>query len=411
MSSPLALKGGKPSRAKEWPQWPIYDERELKAVEGIIKTRYWGGGVGVSGPKEAEFEEKFSSSHGCGYGVCVNSGTAALHVALLAADVGPGDEVIVPALTFWSTGSAVLMAGATPVIVDVNPETYCMDADAVKDAVTDKTRAVIPVYNYGSSPDMDKLLKTCKEHNLVMIEDCARGHGFVWRDKPAGSIGDLGCFSFQQGKFMTAGEGGIIITNNKTYADRCYAIKDCGRLREGGLPGEGIEPSTVINWYNYRMTQIQAAILLVQLERFWEQVKVRQNNQDYLNKRLREIEGIEPVKVDERLSRHHPWPYCFKYDPSCFRGVSRDKFITALRAEGIPCGKPHPPLNMALHFLKCSEAYKRYVESKANFPVSEKAYNEEAVELPQHLFLGATEDMDDIAEAIVKIKRSAKDLL
>ncbi|MBS7654749.1 DegT/DnrJ/EryC1/StrS family aminotransferase, partial [Candidatus Bathyarchaeota archaeon] len=104
-------------------------------------------------------------------------------------------------------------------------------------------------------------------------------------------------------------------------------------------------------------------------------------------------------------------PYCFKYDPSCFRGVSRDKFITALRAEGIPCGKPHPPLNMALHFLKCSEAYKRYVESKANFPVSEKAYNEEAVELPQHLFLGATEDMDDIAEAIVKIKRSAKDLL
>jgi dTDP-4-amino-4,6-dideoxygalactose transaminase len=410
MSSSLALKGGKPVRVKAWPQWPIYDERELKAADEIIKTGYWGGGVGVSGPKEAEFEGKFSRSHGCRYGICVANGTAALHVALLAAGIKPGDEVIVPALTFWATGSAVLMVGAIPVIVDVDPETYCMDLEAVEEAVTDRTKAVISVYNYGSAPDMDRLPKICGEHGLVLIEDCARAHGFMWRDKPAGSIGDLGCFSFQQGKFMTAGEGGIIITNNKTYADRCYAIKDCGRLREGGLPEEGIEPSTLINWYNYRMTQIQAAILLVQLERLWEQVKIRQNNQDYLNERLKEIEGVEPIKVDERLRIHHPWPYCFKYDSSCFSGVSRDKFIMALRAEGIPCGKPHPPLHMALHFPKLSEAYRRYVESKVNFPVSEKAYMDEAVELPQHLFLGTNRDMDDIVEAIIKIKRSAKDL-
>ncbi|MEM1602627.1 MAG: DegT/DnrJ/EryC1/StrS family aminotransferase [Candidatus Bathyarchaeia archaeon] len=401
----LAVRGGKPIRSRKWPSWPVFDEREVKAVEEVIRSGYWGGGVGASGPKEAEFEEKFSRSHGCKYGICVANGTVALHVALLAAGAGPGDEVIVPALTFWATGSAVLMTGATPVIVDVNPETYCMDIDAVEEAITDRTKAVIPVYNYGSAPDMDRLLKVCREHGLALIEDCARGHGFVWRDKPAGSIGDMGCFSFQQGKFMTAGEGGIIITNDETYAYRCYAIKDCGRLRAGGIPGEGIKPHEVLNWYNYRMTQIQAAILLVQLERLWEQVNVRQRNQVYLDKRLREIDGIEPVKVDERLTKHQPWPYCFKYDSKSFGGVSRDKFIMALRAEGIPCGKPHPPLHVALHFPKWSEAYKRYVESKPSYPISEKAYYEEAVELPQYLFLGTSEDIDDIVEAILKIKR------
>ncbi|MEM3815917.1 MAG: DegT/DnrJ/EryC1/StrS family aminotransferase [Candidatus Bathyarchaeia archaeon] len=410
MVSTLAIKGGEKIRVKGWPSWPVFDEREVKAVEDVVMSGYWGGGVGVSGPKEAEFEEKFSRSHGCKYGICVANGTIALHVALLAAGVGPGDEVIVPALTFWATGSAVLMAGATPVIVDVNPETYCMDANAVEEAITDRTKAVIPVYNYGSAPDMDKLPKICREHGLVLVEDCARGHGFVWRDKPAGSIGDMGCFSFQQGKFMTAGEGGIIITNNKTYADRCYAIKDCGRLMEGGIPEEGIEPTEIINWYNYRMTQIQAAILLVQLERLEEQVNIRQRNQIYLDKRLKEIDGVEPIKVDERLTRHQPWPYCFKYDSKCFGGVPRDKFIMALRVEGIPCGKPHPPLHLALHFPKWSESYKRYVEAKPSFPVSEKAYYEEAVELPQYLFLGTSEDMDDIAEAILKIKKNASEL-
>lgn len=410
MSSSLAIKGGKPVRTRKWPSWPVYDEEEVKAAEEVIRSRYWGGGVGVSGPKEAEFEEEFSRSHGCKYGICVSSGTAALHVALLAVNIGPGDEVIVPALTFWATGSAVLMTGALPVIVDVDPKTYCMDAAAVEEAISDKTRAVISVYNYGSAPDMDKLAKICKEHDLLLIEDCARGHGFVWRNKPAGSIGDFGCFSFQQGKFMTAGEGGIIVTNNEVYAERCYAIKDCGRLRRESVSEEGIMPSKVINWYNYRMTQLQAAILLVQLKRLNGQIEVRQKNQEYLDRRLNEIEGIETVKVDKRLTRHQPWPYCFKYDSSCFGGVTRDKFIMALRAEGIPCGKPHPPLHIALHFPKWSKAHKRYLETKVSFPVSERAYMEEAVELPQYLFLGTSRDLDDVVEAIIKIRRNIKDI-
>jgi dTDP-4-amino-4,6-dideoxygalactose transaminase len=209
-------------------------EENLSAkLEDIVRSRYWGGGVARSGPWEAEFEGRFARYHGCKYGICVSNGTVALHVALLAADIGPEDEVIVPDLTFWATGSAVLMTGATPIVVDVDPETCCLDVCKAEEAVTDKTKAIIPVYNYGTAPDMDRLVKLAKDHGLIMIEDCARGHGFMWGDKLAGSIGDMGCFSFQQGKFMTAGEGGIIITNSKMYEERCHSIKDCGRVREG----------------------------------------------------------------------------------------------------------------------------------------------------------------------------------
>jgi len=405
----LALKGGRPVRVKRWPSWPIYDEHEIRALEDVVRSRYWGGGVARSGPWEAEFEGRFARYHGCKYGVCVSNGTVALHVALLAAGIGPEDEVIVPDLTFWATGSAVLMTGATPIVVDVDPETCCLDVCKAEEAVTDKTKAIIPVYNYGTAPDMDRLVKLAKDHGLIMIEDCARGHGFMWGDKPAGSIGDMGCFSFQQGKFMTAGEGGIIITNSKMYEERCHSIKDCGRVREGyKYSGE------VLNWFNYRMTQFQAAILLAQLDRFEEQLKTRQRNSEYLSKRLMEIDGITPVKVDHRLTRHQPWPYAFKYDSSLFRNAPLERLIEALNAEGVPCWRTEPPLHESLKPLKGTRAYKLYVEerdkAKERFPVSVKAYHEELVELPQNIFLATEKDMDDIAEAIIKIQKYADEL-
>ena len=400
----LSIRGGRPVRTKEWPRWPVYDERELKALEEVVKSRYWGGGVGESGPWEKMFEERFARRHGCRYGICVSSGTAALHVALLAAGVGPGDEVIVPAMTFWATGSAVLMTGATLVIVDVDPETYCMDVEAVEDSLTERSKAVIPVYNYGTSPDMDELSKLAEEHGLVVVEDCARAHGFAWRGRPAGSIGDMGCFSFQQGKFMTAGEGGIIVTNSRLYAERCYAIKDCGRIRGLGYCEVGLDYWW--NWYNYRMTQFQAAILLAQLERLDEQLATRQANSEYLTKRLEEVEGITPIKVDERLTSHQPWPYAFKYDSESFGGAPLERFVEALRAEGIPCGRPHPPLHLTLATRGPATRIKR----EAKYPVAERAYFEEAVILPQYLFLGTREDMDDIADAVAKIQRYSEEL-
>ncbi|MCX8183063.1 MAG: DegT/DnrJ/EryC1/StrS family aminotransferase, partial [Crenarchaeota archaeon] len=306
--------------------------------------------------------------------------------------------VIVPALTFWATGSAVLMTGGTLVIVDVDPETYCMSVKEVENSITSRTKAIIPVYNYGGAPDMDKLLEIAEENSIALIEDCARAHGFIWRNKPAGSIGDIGCFSFQQGKFMTAGEGGIIITNNRLYAERCRSLRTCGRIRGDDVFNVGIDYWW--NWWNFRMTQFQAAILLVQLERLEEQTKTRQANSEYLSRRLREIEGIIPLKIDERLTRHQPWPYLFKYDSKCFGNIPVIRFVEALKAEGIPCGGiDHPPLNMTL----TAHGSGPRIIRKPKYPVAETAI-QEAVTLPQSIFLGSREDMDDIVEAIVKIK-------
>jgi dTDP-4-amino-4,6-dideoxygalactose transaminase len=400
----LAINGGKPVRTKPWPSWPVYDEREMGALEETLKSRFWGGGVEDSGPKEKEFEEKFSRFHGCNYGVCVSSGTEALHLALLSIGVGPGDEVIVPALTFWATGSAVLMSGGALVIVDVDPGSYCMSFEEVEKTITDRTKAIVSVYNYGNAPDMDKLLEIAEKNNLALIEDCARAHGFMWKNKPAGSIGDIGCFSFQQGKLMTAGEGGIIITNNRLYAERCKAIRTCGRVRGDNVYEVGIDYWW--NWWNFRMTQFQAAILLVQLERLEEQTKTRQANCEYLSRRLGKIEGITPLKIDERLTRHQPWPYLFKYDSKSFRNIPVEKFVKALKAEGIPCGGiDHPPLHMT---LTAHHSASRIIR-RPKYPVAEKAI-QEAVTLPQSIFLGVREDMDDIVDAINKIKTHLDEL-
>lgn len=398
----LALKGGEPVRKKPWPSWPIWGVEELKALEEVLKSGYWGGGVGESGPWETMFETSFARRHGCKYGIAVSTGTAALHVALLAADVGPGDEVVVPALTYWATGSAALMTGATVVIVDVDTETLCMDVTEVEKAITEKTKAIIPVYNYGNSPDMDELRKLADEKGIFLVEDCARAHGFQWGGKWAGSIGEMGCFSFQQGKFMTAGEGGMVTTNSEEMAEKCYAIKDCGRVRNATYLEGG---RYWLNWFNYRMTQFQAALLLVQLKRLDEQLERRRANCEYLSNRLSEVEGVEPLKRDSRLRKFQPWPYAFKYDASFFDGLPIDCLVEALRAEGIPASRiDHPPLYETLRPWHLGR-----VVRKNRYPAAENAV-EKVVTIPQQVFLAGREDMDDIVEAISKVKRYARDL-
>jgi len=249
---------------------------------------------------------------------------------------------------------------------------------------------------------MDALRKLAEERGLYLIEDCARAHGFEWSGRPAGSIGDAGCFSFQQSKFVTAGEGGIVVTNSEELAEKCYAIKDCGRVR-GRVYWEG--GRYWLNWYNYRVTQFQAAILLAQLERLDEQLRRRQENSEYLSKRLSEIEGVEPVKVPQRLTKHQPWPYAFKYDPKAFGGAPVWRFVEALRAEGVPAGRiDHPPLYETLGSAPPGKVVRR-----GRYPAAKMAA-ERLVTIPQHVFLADRSDMDDIVEAVLKIKKHAGEL-
>ncbi|MGQ9610994.1 MAG: DegT/DnrJ/EryC1/StrS family aminotransferase [bacterium] len=398
----LAIDGGEPIRKKPFPKWPVWDESETNALKSVLESGVWG----IGGSKVPEFEQKFASYVGVEHGICVTSGTTALEIALRAADVGPGDEVIVPPYTFMATASAVLQIKAIPIFADIDKDTYNLDPDAMESAITERTKAVIPVHIGGCPADMDRIMEIARKHNLVVIEDCAQAHAAEWRGKKVGSIGDMGCFSFQSSKNLCAGEGGIITTNNREMGDKCWSFHNCGRVRQGAWYEHPLLGS------NLRMTEWQAAILLAQMERLDEQTKIRNHNALYLSKKLSEIDGIQPLVRDERVTTHAYHLYIFKYDSTKFNNVPKYKFIQALNAEGVPCSSGYNPLYKDDLFkspiqkcpLSCGY-YKGEVDySKVYCPVAEKACSEEAVWLFQSMLLGTESDMDDIVNAICKIK-------
>mgnify|MGYP001566279922 CR=1 FL=1 len=403
----LAIKGGTPVRTKGFLPWPIYDEREIKAVEEVIRSRHWWR---YSGKKVTEFEEKFAKYHNAKYGVAVTSGTTALEIALKAADIGPGDEVIVPPYTFLATASSVLLVNAIPIFVDIDSETYNINPTRIEEAITNKTKAIIPVHFGGYPADMDRIIRIARKHNLVVIEDAAHAHGAIWKGKKVGAIGDMGTFSFQESKNISSGEGGIVLTNDKDLAEKCFSLMSFGRMK-GGL----FYTHHILGW-NYRMTEFQGAILGAQLERLEEQTNRREKNANYLSEHLRGIKGLSLLKRDDpRVTRRAYHIYIFKYDKSSFNGVPRERFIEALKGEGIPCASGYPiplyknPMFLEKKFwhrgcpLSCPFYGKELDYSKVNCPVAEKACYEEAVFLTQNLLLGTKEDMKNIVRAIKKV--------
>ncbi|HGJ63845.1 TPA: DegT/DnrJ/EryC1/StrS family aminotransferase [bacterium] len=402
--SKLAIDGGKPTRTKPFPAWPIWDETEINALKEVLESGIWG----IGGNKVSEFEHKFSSYVGAKFGICVTSGTTALEIALRAGNIGHGDEVIVPPYTFMATASSVLMSNAVPIFADIDPETYNIDPNEAEKVITERTKAIIPVHIGGCPADMDAIMDIAKKHNLVVIEDCAQAHAGEWKGQKVGTIGDMGCFSFQSSKNLCAGEGGIITTNNEKYADRCWSYHNCGRVRQGAWYEHQVLGS------NLRMTQWQAGILLAQMERLKEQTETRNRNALYLAEKLSEIDGITPLKRDDRVTCHAYHLFIFKYDSSKFADKPRSEFLQALSAEGIPCSGGYNPLYKDDLFkapieecpLGCGY-YKGKVDySKVYCPETEKACQEEGVWLFQSMFLGDQDDMDDIVNAIKKVKEN-----
>ncbi|MFQ3684156.1 DegT/DnrJ/EryC1/StrS family aminotransferase, partial [Roseiflexus sp.] len=211
----LAINGGPPVRTRPWPRWPQWDEREEQRVRDVLHSDDWGGFA----PVVAEFEHAFAQYHGAAFGIAAVNGTQTLVAALMAVGTGPGDEVIVPPYTFIATASAVRLVGATPVFADIEADTYNLDPDAAEAAITSRTRAMIPVHFAGHAADIDRLTVLARRHGLVLIEDAAHAHGASWRGRMCGSLGDVGSFSFQSSKNMTAGEGGVLTTNDRALAD------------------------------------------------------------------------------------------------------------------------------------------------------------------------------------------------
>jgi len=326
--SDLAALGGTPIRTEPYPAWPVYDERDIQAVTDVIKSGRWGG-YPYPGPQTAEFARRFAEMQGGGYAVPMANGTVTMEVALRVMNIGWGDEVLVPAYTFQATAAAVMSAGAIPVIVDVDVQTYCMDPIAASHAITPQTKAIIPVHLGAEMSDMDAIMELANQNNLVVIEDCAHAHGAKWRGNGAGTIGHFGSFSLQSSKTLTTGEGGVLLCRTPEFAERAASLIDCGR------PHDKAEKNYTMG-ANYRMTELQAALGNVGLERFPEQANQRETMAAYMDEALSEIPGVRILKRDARHTTRSFYQYVFAIDPEVFK-VNNAVICYALEKEGIPC--------------------------------------------------------------------------
>ncbi len=373
--------------------------------------------MNLSRSKLVEFQGAFAEMQGAKYGIACANGTGALEIALRALEVGPGDEVIVPAYSFIATASAVLMVNAVPIFVDIDYDTFNLDPKRVEEAITTKTKAIIPVHFAGQAADMDALMTIAELHDLSVLEDAAHAHGATWNGQGLGTIGRLGTFSFQASKNMTAGEGGLILTNEEKLSLLCESY-----IWGGRAVGRPWYEHHRLGW-NYRMTEFQAAILLPQLGRLQSQNAKRQQNAAYLTAHLAKVPGISPLAAPGFVTKHSHHIFMFRFHESEF-GVTRKDFLMALEKEGIPCssGYAHPlyknPVFLNQNFyangcpITCGQSDRiiDYGAFSELCPNVERACRE-AVWLEHRLLLGEQSDMEQIVEAVGKIYECRHELV
>ncbi len=414
--SRLALKGGTPVRdvkSHPWPKWPVWDEREERALLDVLHSGVWS----YNGPKEKQFNEAFAQFLGTRYALSMANGTVTLQLALEACGVGYGDEVIVPGLTWQATAAAALDINAVPILVDVTEDTWCIDPAKIEEAITPRTKAIIPVHLYGCFADMDGILDIARRHGLRVIEDCAHKHGGEWNGRKAGSIGDVGSFSFQLSKLMTAGEGGAVSTNDPALYEKLDALRNCGRRPEqkaAADKGAGIygDEGNFIQSGNYRMTDFQAALLLEALTRLPEQNRVREENAKYFNSQLAQLPGVLPMRRDRRETAEAYYNFSFRYKAEQFRGLPVKSFRAALAAElGSAVEASYAPLNACSLYVphtkpwrhKLTEEYwSRIDPARFELPICHRIHQEESVCFHHTVLMGTKADMDLVIEAIQK---------
>jgi dTDP-4-amino-4,6-dideoxygalactose transaminase len=310
-----------------------------------------------------------------------------------------------------ATATAVLDVDALPVFGDVDPASLCLSPESVEKNITEATKAVIPVHLGGTMADLDALEAICQKHDLVLIQDAAHAHGCQWNGKGVGAYGDMACFSFQNLKLVTPGEGGMVLTNNQEYMEKCHSYINCGRVARTFQ--QQTEPMI---GGNYRMTELQAALLKSQFSRYPEQMEKRQKNAAILTEGLRKIDGISPVVGDERQTRISFYRYGLQYDMEAFAGVPRSKFVKAVNAEGVPLRQEggQPVYRGPLFPWKGSRWHRMYGErmdySQVVSPVSERTTAQTACRLMHEVLLGTEDDIQDIITAINKVQQHAEEL-
>jgi L-glutamine:scyllo-inosose aminotransferase len=404
----LALAGGTPVRTEPFTQWPDFDERERTLLLEALEGRNWGG-YPFPNALADRFASEFAAAHDARHAFAVANGTIAIEIALKAAGLRPGDEVILPAYTFEASAAPVLRLEAVPVFVDVLPSTWCLDPAAAEAAITPRTRAILPVHLAMCMADMDALAAIAERRGLAVIEDCAHAHGAKWKQQGAGSLGQAGAFSLQTTKLLTAGEGGVVTTNDDETAERAESYINCGRASRSDRFGHRLLG------FNYRLTEFQAAVLLGQLEKLSGQNARRVERAERLSRALDGIEGLALVEPDPRQTAAAIYHYVFRYDATAFEGASRDRFVAALETEGVPCdGLFYEPVYRSSMFTVDPGDFRaldgRLPWSDTRCPVTERAAYEESVWLHHHVLLGSEKDVDDIVAAIEKIRDNVDEL-
>jgi dTDP-4-amino-4,6-dideoxygalactose transaminase len=401
----LAVLGGSKIHPGGWPAWPVWDSSADKGILDMLKTGRWFRG---NGEHVADFEKKYAELMGARRCLATASGTSALLVSLESLGIDAGDEVLVSPYTFIASYNVIIMQKALPVFVDSDPETFLLDPGKIEQRITGRTSAILPVHIYGLPVDMDSVNETARKHNLKVVEDACQAWLAEYRGKMVGTLGDTGCFSFQNSKNLPAGEGGAIISNNEELMDRCHSVHNCGRpygsiRRTSGYP---------ISGGNFRMQQIQALILISQMNRIRKDADIRLENARYLDSRLKEIPGIVPYRLANGATRSAYHLYPFRYIKEEFNNIPKQKFIQALAAEGIPCSSGYGPQNREdmIEATLNSKGYRRiYSAKRLNqwreenvLPGNDKLCSE-AVTFYQSILLGSRNDMEDIVRAITKI--------
>lgn len=359
---------------------PTLTGNELKYVTDCIKTNW----ISSNGKYITEFENRFAQYCEAKHGISCCNGTVAIHLALAALDLKKGDEVIVPSFTMIGTVNPILYCGATPVFVDSEPETWNMDISQVEEKITERTKAIIAVHIYGHPVDMDPLKKIAKEHGLALIEDAAEAHGAEYKGMKAGSIGDIGCFSFYANKIITTGEGGMVVTNDDNLANRMRSLKN----HAFGVP-RFIHHEV---GFNYRMTNIQAAIGLAQLEHIDRFIEARRSNARRYNDLLKDVPGVTLPK-EMPYAKNVYWMYGLLLEDNF--GISKDEAMEKLKVLGVETRSFFMPMHQ-------QPAYTKLGITSGRLPVSEELFRK-GLYLPSSSSL-TEEQINTVADAIRKIK-------
>ncbi|KAF5051950.1 3-amino-5-hydroxybenzoate synthase [anaerobic digester metagenome] len=408
-----AILGGPKAYTGDWSKWPVIGQAEQ---DELLKVLNSGGWCRLGNKTAPKFESEYQKQTEAKNVLAVSSGTSALYTMLGALGIGPGDEVIIPPYTFIATYNAVVLNYALPVFADVDIESFQIDANKIESAISNNTKVIMPVHIGGSPYDVDKVHKVAEKYSVPVIEDACQAHMAEWKGKCVGNWGLGGAFSFQASKNLNSGEGGAVITNDDTFYQNCYSFHHQGQ----GADAASLVPGSGIRGANLRITEFQAAILLAQMTRLADQVEKRWKNAQYLTKMLKQISGIKPAELYDGVTKSAYHLYMFRYDKEKFSGMSREQFINALNAEGVPCSTGYTSMTREKyitdlaqnkHYLNIygEKRMKEWLES-LSCPQNDKLCDEEAVWFTQTMLLGTKTDMEQIVEAIRKIARYSAEI-